>query len=302
MPEPEERPEDTTPSVPWDDSGVVAAEDPATQVVPTGHDGQTRIIPTAGGEQPVVPPPAGPHLAAPPPGSPWRQTAAPPPANPWATAPGGPTVPPGGPTLPPGGPTPSTGAPYGPPWSAPQPPRTRSRAWIWVLVLAGLVALAGAGIVAGLVIVRGSDGPEQLRADCEAGNPMACEDLYQGAAPGSAEEEFGRTCGGRTDGTVACTEADMDVPANSWVEDEGAVDDAPGEDAPDGGLWDGGAVDTYGDDPRLDELWDACAAGDMVACDDLFWESPYGSDYERFGDSCGDTTSGGTWCEPGREE
>lgn len=45
---------------------------------------------------------------------------------------------------------------------------------------------------------------------------------------------------------------------------------------------------TYGDDPYLDGLWDACDQGDMVACDDLFNESPLGSDYESFGESCGE--------------
>jgi hypothetical protein len=43
----------------------------------------------------------------------------------------------------------------------------------------------------------------------------------------------------------------------------------------------------YGDDPALDALWDACAFGDGVACDDLFHSAPLGSDYEQFGNSCG---------------
>ena len=47
---------------------------------------------------------------------------------------------------------------------------------------------------------------------------------------------------------------------------------------------------TYGDDPYLDGLWDACDQGDMVACDDLYDESPFGSGYEEFGASCGDRT------------
>ncbi len=44
----------------------------------------------------------------------------------------------------------------------------------------------------------------------------------------------------------------------------------------------------YGDDPELDALWDACAAGDGAACDALFDAAPLGSDYERFGSTCGD--------------
>ncbi len=45
---------------------------------------------------------------------------------------------------------------------------------------------------------------------------------------------------------------------------------------------------TYGDDPELDALWDGCAAGDGATCDQLFDAAPLGSDYERFGSTCGD--------------
>jgi hypothetical protein len=43
----------------------------------------------------------------------------------------------------------------------------------------------------------------------------------------------------------------------------------------------------YGDDPELDALYDECAAGDAVACDDLYIDSPTGSEYELFGGTCG---------------
>ncbi len=45
---------------------------------------------------------------------------------------------------------------------------------------------------------------------------------------------------------------------------------------------------TFGDDASLDGLWQECEAGDGVACDRLFEVSPVGSDYERFGLTCGD--------------
>lgn len=48
------------------------------------------------------------------------------------------------------------------------------------------------------------------------------------------------------------------------------------------------SVWTRGDDPTLDQLWDACEAGSGAACDELFEASPSGSDYEEFGVSCGD--------------
>lgn len=46
-------------------------------------------------------------------------------------------------------------------------------------------------------------------------------------------------------------------------------------------------ADSYGDDPYLDGLWDACDGGDMAACDALYMDSAMGSEYEEFGDNCG---------------
>ena len=40
----------------------------------------------------------------------------------------------------------------------------------------------------------------------------------------------------------------------------------------------------FGDDAALDRLWTACAAGDEDACYDLWWDSPVGSEYQRFAD------------------
>lgn len=42
------------------------------------------------------------------------------------------------------------------------------------------------------------------------------------------------------------------------------------------------ALNTYGDDPVLDILWDDCETGFVDACWDLYWESPVGSGYELF--------------------
>jgi hypothetical protein len=52
-------------------------------------------------------------------------------------------------------------------------------------------------------------------------------------------------------------------------------------------------------DPALDGLYFDCADGDMQACDDLYMDSPVGSECEAFADTCGGTTSGGTWCADG---
>lgn len=57
-------------------------------------------------------------------------------------------------------------------------------------------------------------------------------------------------------------------------------------DAVDAGLSGG----TYGSDPALDRLWDRCAEQDWAACDELYLDSPFGSEYESFGETCGDRT------------
>ena len=67
-------------------------------------------------------------------------------------------------------------------------------------------------------------------------------------------------------------EAGLEVLPEEWADD---FDDAAG-------------VNAYGDDPTLDALQDSCAAGDMVACDRLYLDSPVGSGYETFGATCGE--------------
>jgi hypothetical protein len=53
----------------------------------------------------------------------------------------------------------------------------------------------------------------------------------------------------------------------------------------------------FGDDPHLDSLQGACGLGDYASCDRLYYESPTGSDYEDYGDTCGNRTSaGGALC------
>jgi hypothetical protein len=106
---------------------------------------------------------------------------------------------------------------------------------------------------------------------CAAEDWQACDTLYIESPVGSDYEEFGNTCGGRTDGAQWCT-------------------DVYGDGEPSGDAF------TYGDDPYLDALWDACAAEDWQACDDLFLESPGGSEYEEFGATCGYRTEGEDWC------
>jgi hypothetical protein len=58
----------------------------------------------------------------------------------------------------------------------------------------------------------------------------------------------------------------------------------------------GGLKRSYGDDAALDQLWDQCEAGDMLACDDLYRGSIFGSEYEEFGKTCGFRTTGEGLC------
>jgi S1-C subfamily serine protease len=99
---------------------------------------------------------------------------------------------------------------------------------------------------------------------CAGGNMAACDDLYFESPLNSNYEHFGATCGGIGHSFGTCT-WDHDNEPEWWPSD---------------------AIE-YGDSVYLDGLWDACASGDMDACDTLYYDSPLGSDYEQFGATCG---------------
>lgn len=161
------------------------------------------------------------------------------------------------------------------------------------LAIAGLV-LGGLGVLGWIVtavVVTTAIGAydnrlDDLHAACDSGSMQACDDLYAEAPPGSDHEEFGATCGGRTDGVDYCVGLDLS---------EGSGDVEDGTDTGTAG------AQAYGDDPALDAQWDACAAGDMAACDSLYLDSPAGSEYESFGETCGGTTDGAFLCDSATE-
>jgi hypothetical protein len=115
---------------------------------------------------------------------------------------------------------------------------------------------------------------DALWDSCASGDMQACDDLYLQSPTGSTYETFGDTCGNTTDGTTFC------VPTGSATGTPGDTTNAF----------------AYGDNAYFDGLWDACAAGDNQACDTLFRESPVGSAYETFGNTCGGRADGTTWC------
>jgi hypothetical protein len=138
-----------------------------------------------------------------------------------------------------------------------------------------LVAIVVVSIAVATAVVSHNNLVDSLRDDCAAGVMQACDDLYDESPVGSDDEEFGWTCGGRTEGSYSCVDLDAD-----------AEDAEPGVS--------GGA---YGDVPELDALWDACAAGSGLACDDLYNGSPAGSEYEDFGVTCGQRVEFAMSCE-----
>lgn len=108
---------------------------------------------------------------------------------------------------------------------------------------------------------------DEMYGDCAAGVWSQCDQLYFDSPVDSAYEHFGDTCGDRNPPAGLCTEVQ-------------------------GGLGQG----EYGSDTALDALYGACAAGDFAACDELYVESPLDSEYEHFGDTCGDRNPPAGWC------
>jgi hypothetical protein len=107
---------------------------------------------------------------------------------------------------------------------------------------------------------RGDDpNRDVLWDECADGNFGSCDVLYYISPFGSEYEEFGDTCGGRIETSRLCL-----------VE--------------------------FGESPDLDALRLACAGGGFIECDLLYSISDIDSEYERFGDTCGDRGRTATWC------
>jgi hypothetical protein len=103
---------------------------------------------------------------------------------------------------------------------------------------------------------------DALWVSCEQGTLADCDLLRAEAPVGSAYADHARRCGGRFGAGRA--------PASCVGSPDAEVDTAG-----------------PGDDPHLDALWADCADGDGVACDELYWGSTPGSEYEAFGTTCG---------------
>lgn len=106
------------------------------------------------------------------------------------------------------------------------------------------------------------------------------EDAFDGVdfdaaeAPKQIDEAF------TENGPAAIEKCNIDESAFGGTTDttEGSTDTTDGS----------GEEGSYGSDPEFDALYDDCKDGDYAACDELFFSSPTGSEYEAFGDTCGE--------------
>jgi len=128
------------------------------------------------------------------------------------------------------------------------------------LIVASVVVLAAVGVA--LYLVLGRDA-----------NPVAAG---VGATTGTAPDQS--SSAGNTKPSAEGPTTATQEPATG-----GALPDPTG--TPDG----------LGDDAVLDVLAQACYAGDMQSCDDLFDQSDAGSDYETYGDTCAGRQPPGTF-------
>jgi hypothetical protein len=132
------------------------------------------------------------------------------------------------------------------------------------IVLGGLQVVLYA--VIGVLIVIGfgmhADRIDTLRSDCAGGDMAACDTLFD-EAPAGSDDEY-------------CVDPDPQATQGTDTSDEAM---------------------SYGDDPELDLLWDQCEAGQMSSCSDLYYGSPWGSDYEEFGETCGQRVQYSPSCE-----
>lgn len=99
---------------------------------------------------------------------------------------------------------------------------------------------------------------DELYTACGVGDMDACDTLWASSVLDSEYYTFGASCGGKSGETgYAAGECYL------FNQDE------------------------RGESESLDALWEACASGEMVSCDDLRYGSPVGSEYADFGATCG---------------
>lgn len=92
-------------------------------------------------------------------------------------------------------------------------------------------------------------------------------------SPGSATSTGGASTGPATTAPEPAGGATISIPDLSTAEIDCASVAEPCE---------------PGEDPELDRLWQACEGGEGRACDRLYYDAPFDTRYEQFGNTCGD--------------
>lgn len=128
---------------------------------------------------------------------------------------------------------------------------------------------------------------------CVQGAVASCDMLYRISDAGSPVEEFGDTCGSRRPAGTGewCTDvfpaSAEDIAATLTAAPIG-IDSAAGPSTvPAPTVGEPTPPEGLGEDAAMNGLADACFAGDLAACDSLYWQSEAGSAYEVYGDTCG---------------
>jgi hypothetical protein len=150
-----------------------------------------------------------------------------------------------------------------------------------VMVLLASCSSSSGSAVDDLKAALIDDGASESEAECAANDLVelgyTADDIYADDTDPSPEAfeiilgciEGGDLMADLQDGLSDVT--DLEDELNEMMEDL-MTDDSP---------------QSYGDDPELDAYYDACEGGDLVACDDLYMNAPFGSEYESFGIDCG---------------
>ena len=201
------------------------------------------------------------------------------PTSTWPAAPGAPAPPP----------------PYVPPTPASDGGSGGSKRGL--LIGAGILAAVVAAVIA-IMALGGDDDPSvraqlasKLRAEEDSLSGSQAECVADLIVDEAGEDAFADTDWDADDPPPEFISALLSVGLTTLAEECDISESAFGGDTDGGdssttdGSGDGGS---YGSDPELDALYDDCQAGDYQACDDLFFQSPTDSEYERFGDTCGE--------------
>lgn len=120
--------------------------------------------------------------------------------------------------------------------------------------------------------------------------------LLTASACSSTEEQFRESLidGGFTEEQADCA---LEKLGELGIDPESLTDEALGDSLPPAEATEAVASCVIGDidldggetliDAQLDEWYAQCEAGDGAACDNLYFQSPLGSEYEAFGNTCG---------------